>query len=100
MDIPVEIILDCSNERIASIGQVSLDSFFSTTYGVLLRFYPKIDGLNCQVNIRGQHHRIQRLKEAVTFFGRMTQTQLVPKKLKVVTLFPLNNPINGRNRWG
>ena len=87
MDIPVEIILDCSNERIASIGQMSLESFFSTTYGVLLRFYPKIDGLNCQVNIRGQHHRIQRLKEAVTFFVPMTQTQLVQKNKKLKRYF-------------
>ncbi|XP_046446042.1 protein bicaudal C homolog 1-like [Daphnia pulex] len=87
MDIPVEIIIDCSNERIASIGQVSLESFFSTTYDVLLRFYPKIDGLNCQVNIRGQHHRIQRLKEAVTFFGRMTQTQLESMGMKIETSF-------------
>ncbi len=83
MDIPVEIIVDCSNERIASIGQTSLENFFSTTYGVLLRFYPKIDGLNCQVNIRGQHNRIQRLKDAVTFFGRMTQTQLVQKNIYI-----------------
>lgn len=77
MDIPIEIIVDCSAERISSIGQLSLSNFFSTTYGVLLRFFPKIDGLNCQVNIRGQHNRIQQLKEAVIFFGRMTQTHLV-----------------------
>lgn len=82
MDIPVEIIVDCSSEKISSFGQCSLIDYFSKSYGVLLRFYPKIDGLSCQVNIRGQQYRIHHLKEAVSSFGYLTQTPLVRIKQK------------------
>lgn len=75
--VPVEFIIDCRNELVASLGQSSLSDYFSTTFGVLLRFYPKIDGINCQVNIRGQQDRIALLKESVTYFGRVTHTLLV-----------------------
>nr|CAH0102887.1 unnamed protein product [Daphnia galeata] len=70
MDVPVEFIIDCNVERVNSIGESSLIDYFSKTFGVLLRFYPKIDGVTCQVNIRGQHDRLQQLKDAVAYFGR------------------------------
>ncbi|XP_057370442.1 protein bicaudal C homolog 1-like isoform X1 [Daphnia carinata] len=87
MDIPVEIIVDCSSEKISSLGQGQLIDYFSKNYGVLLRFYPKIDGLNCQVNIRGQQYRIHHLKEAVTSFGCLTQTSLDSMMMKIETSF-------------
>lgn len=71
MDVPVEFIIDCNVERVNSIGESSLIDYFSKTFGVLLRFYPKIDGVTCQVNIRGQHDRLQQLKDAVAYFGRV-----------------------------
>lgn len=97
MSVPVEFVIECRNERIESIGQSALSSHFSTTYGVLLRFYPKvtcnvlqvertrltdfcyvqIDGVHCQVNIRGQQEFLGRLKDAVQHFGHVTQTLLV-----------------------
>ncbi|KAK4018783.1 hypothetical protein OUZ56_000825 [Daphnia magna] len=87
MDIPVEIIVDCSSEKISSFGQCSLIDYFSKSYGVLLRFYPKIDGLSCQVNIRGQQYRIHHLKEAVSSFGYLTQTPLESMMMKIETSF-------------
>jgi hypothetical protein len=76
-DIPVEFIIDCNIERVNSIGESSLSDYFSKTFGVLMRFYPKIDGVSCQVNIRGQQDRLQLLKDAVTYFGRVTHTSVV-----------------------
>ncbi|XP_057380112.1 protein bicaudal C homolog 1-like [Daphnia carinata] len=86
-DIPVEFIVDCSLERINSIGQSSLIHYFSTTFGVLLRFYPKIDGVNCQVNIRGHQNRVQHLKESVAYFGRLVHTSIESVVVKMETSF-------------
>ncbi|KAI9558075.1 hypothetical protein GHT06_014828 [Daphnia sinensis] len=86
-DIPVEFVVDCSLERINSIGQPSLIHYFSTTFGVLLRFYPKIDGVDCQVNIRGQQNRVQHLKESVVYFGRLMHTSLESVVVKMETSF-------------
>jgi len=38
-----------------------------------------LDDISCQVNIRGQHDRIDQLKEAVIQFCNVTQTILVMK---------------------
>ena len=70
-------MIECRIERIDIIGQEKLLDHFSTVYGVLLRFYPKIDGINCQVNIRGQQELFGRLKEAVQQFCFLTQNVLV-----------------------
>ncbi|XP_045028339.1 protein bicaudal C homolog 1 [Daphnia magna] len=86
-DIPVEFVVDCSLERINSIGQSSLLQYFSTTFGVLLRFYPKIDGVDCQVNIRGQQNRVKHLKESVVYFGRLMHTSLESVVVKMETSF-------------
>ena len=75
--IPVELVVDCFIEPINSIGESSLADSFSKTFGVILRFYPKIDGINCQFNIRGQQDRIELLKQAVASLSRITQTHLV-----------------------
>ena len=75
--VPVELVVDCFIEPINSIGESSLADSFSKTFGVILRFYPKIDGVNCQVNIRGQQDRIELLKQAVASLSRITQTHLV-----------------------
>jgi protein bicaudal C len=40
--IPVEFIVDCNVERVNSIGESSLSDYFSKTFGVLMRFDPKI----------------------------------------------------------
>jgi hypothetical protein len=72
-------VIECRNDRIESIGQSSLSQNFCSTYGVLLRFYPKIDGINCQVNVRGQQEQLGRLKEAVLQLGRITQSVLVSR---------------------
>ncbi len=76
-DVPVEFIVDCNIEKIGSVGQANLTNHFSTSFGVLLRFYPKIDGISCQVNIRGQQDRLQHLKDSVIYFGRLTDTLMV-----------------------
>ncbi|XP_046646996.1 protein bicaudal C homolog 1-like isoform X2 [Daphnia pulicaria] len=86
-DIPVEFIVDCNMERVNSIGESSLSDYFSKTFGVLMRFYPKIDGVSCQVNIRGQQDRLQLLKDAVTYFGRVTHTPVDSVVMKVETSF-------------
>lgn len=75
--VPVEFIIDCHNQRVKSLGESSLADYFSKTYGVLLRFYPKIDGISSQVNIRGQQDRMELLKQAVHYFGRVSQTSVV-----------------------
>ena len=75
--IPIEVVVDCFIEPINAIGESSLADSFSKAFGVILRFYPKIDGVNCQVNIRGQQNCIELLKQAVTSLGRITQTPLV-----------------------
>ena len=77
--VPVELVVDCFIEPINSIGESSLADSFSKTFGVILRFYPKSDGVNCQVNIRGQQDRIELLKQAVASLSRITQTPLVRK---------------------
>ena len=42
-------------------------------------FFTNLDGVTCQVTIRGQHGRIDQLKEAVVEFCNATQTILVTK---------------------
>ncbi|KAI9558095.1 hypothetical protein GHT06_014848 [Daphnia sinensis] len=86
-DIPVEFIVDCSLERINVIGQSSLLQYFSTTFGVLLRFYPKIDGIYCQVNIRGHQNGIKELKDSVIYFRRLMHTNLDTVVMKMETSF-------------
>ena len=77
-DIPVEVILDCCRiESVNSLGESSLTDYFTKTFGVALRFYPKIDGVNCQINIHGQQDRIELLKQAVAYLGQVTQTSVV-----------------------
>ncbi|XP_057379746.1 protein bicaudal C homolog 1-B-like [Daphnia carinata] len=86
-DIPVEFIVDCSFERINVVGQSSLLQYFSTTFGVVLRFYPKVDGVNCQVNIRGHQNGIKELKDSVTYFRRLMHNNLDTVVMKVETSF-------------
>lgn len=70
-------MIECRIERIDIIGQPNLSEHFLRVYGVLLRFYPKIDGIHCQVNIRGQQELFGQLKEAVEQFCLATQNILV-----------------------
>ncbi|XP_046647006.1 protein bicaudal C homolog 1-B-like [Daphnia pulicaria] len=86
-DVPVEFIVDCNIERISSVGQTNLTHHFSSSFGVLLRFYPKIDGISCQVNIRGHQDRLQQLKDSVVYFGRLTDTLIDAVVVKVETSF-------------
>ncbi|EFX86929.1 hypothetical protein DAPPUDRAFT_312371 [Daphnia pulex] len=86
-DVPVEFIVDCNIEKINSVGQTNLTHHFSSSFGVLLRFYPKIDGISCQVNIRGQQDRLQQLKDSVVYFGRLTDTLVDAVVVKVETSF-------------
>ncbi|XP_045028337.1 protein bicaudal C homolog 1-B [Daphnia magna] len=86
-DIPVEVIVDCSFERINAIGQSSLLQYFSTTFDVLLRFFPKIDGVNCQVNIRGHQNGIKELKDSVIYFRQLMHSNLDTVVMKIETSF-------------
>lgn len=45
----------------------------------MLRFYPKINGVDCQVNIRGQQDGVHQLKESVVNFARVMHTIFVSK---------------------
>lgn len=87
MEVPVEFVVECRIDRVKAKGESSLIDYFSKTYGVLLRFYPKIDGVSCQVNIRGQHDRMDRLKEAIVQFCNITQTVLDSVVMKMETTF-------------
>ena len=42
MEVPVEFVVECRIDRVKAKGESSLIDYFSKTYGVLLRFYPKI----------------------------------------------------------
>jgi len=42
MEVPVEFVVECRIDRVKSKGESALMDYFSSTYGVLLRFYPKI----------------------------------------------------------
>jgi protein bicaudal C len=88
-DVPVEFIVDCNIERISSVGQTNVTHHFSSSFGVLLRFYPKIDGISCQVNIRGHQDRLQQLKDSVVYFGRLTDTLIVSNSLSSFSLVSL-----------
>lgn len=76
-NVPIEFVMDCKTERVSALGQERLVTHFSATFGVLLRFYPKIDGVSCQVNVRGQQDRFDQLKESVIHFCRVTHTAFV-----------------------
>ena len=41
-EVPVEFIVDCRLDQVQSRGESSLIDHFSSAFGVLLRFYPKI----------------------------------------------------------
>lgn len=84
---PVEFVVECRMEKIKQKGESSLIDYFSCTFGVLIRFYPKIDGVSCQVNIRGQHDFVDRLKDAVVEFCEITQTVLDAVVMKMETTF-------------
>ena len=75
--VPVEFVVDCRTDRLSSFGESSLSDYFSKNFDVLLLFYPKIDGVNSQVNIRGLQPRMDLLKIAVEYFGRTLQTSAV-----------------------
>ena len=75
--VPVEFVVDCRTDRLSSFDESSLSDYFSKNFDVLLRFYPKIDGVNSQANIRGLQPRMDLLKKAVEYFGRMLQTSVV-----------------------
>ena len=77
VNVPVELFIDCCMEPILSIGESTLADYLSKNFGVILRLYPKIDGVNCQVNIRGQQDRMELLKQAFLYFGRLLLTPVV-----------------------
>jgi len=72
-------MVDCSIETVAVLGRQALYAHFKESYGVLLRFYPGIDGVSCQVNLRGSYEAVQRLKEAVHHFCRIARTFAVSR---------------------
>ncbi len=66
--IPVEFIVECRSDCVDALGRLFLVTHFGTIYGVLVRFYPKIDGLTYQVNIRGNKDQLSELSQAVAQF--------------------------------
>ena len=79
--IPVEFIVECNSDWIESVGRLFLVTQFGSMYGVLIRFYPKIDGLTYQVNIRGSLEQLDRLEEAVSHFSRLGKIDSVSRIL-------------------
>ena len=72
--VPIEFFIECRTESLNSIGESALADYISKTFGAVLRFFPKIDGVNCQVNIRGQQDCLALLKRAVAYLSHITQT--------------------------
>jgi len=85
--VPVEFIVECNEEAVNTLGKQSLSAHFHESYGVLLRFYPRIDGVVCQVNLRGTYDTAERLKEAVNHFCRITRTFVDSVVMKLETSF-------------
>ena len=75
--VPIEFFIECRTESLNSIGESALADYISKTFGAVLRFFPKIDGVNCQVNIRGQQDCLALLKRAVAYLSHITQTLVV-----------------------
>ena len=84
--VPIEFFIECRTESLNSIGESALADYISKTFGAVLRFFPKIDGVNCQVNIRGQQDCLALLKRAVAYLSHITQTLVVSYSPKFMYL--------------
>lgn len=66
-------MVESLTKLVEAMDKSLLVSHFDARFGVLLRFYPKIDGVSCQVSIRGYRHSMQSLEDAVAYFCCLSQ---------------------------